>query len=55
MDDPNVTAMLGRTRIPSRKAVALVSTILKNSKVNDDKTDLINFAFSHSSIKRSRN
>ena len=54
MDDPNVTAMLDRTGIPRRKAVALAPTILKKGKVNDDKTDLNNFTFSHSSIERSR-
>ena len=41
MDDPNFTAMLERTGIPSRKSVALAPTILKTSKANDDKTFLI--------------
>ena len=46
--------MLYRTGVPSRKAVALASTILKTGKVNDDKTDLQNFTLSYSSMERCR-
>ena len=53
--NPEVTAMLDRTKITSNQAVGFFSSLMKTGKVEGKEIDLNNFTLSQSSIERTRN
>ena len=54
MNSPEVCTMLDRTGVSSRKAVGIISAILKAGKINGKEVDLSEFSLSRTTLERKR-
>ena len=52
--EPEVTAMLDRTKTTDNEAMGLVSAVLKTGKINGEQVDLNEFTMSSSTIHKVR-